>query len=179
LYFTATPAMRPWHLRYDRESAVFLDIAMDAVIDEAGVAFIQILIAPNCREQGGEGRLARGVLHAARERLDTLSDCAFDFGKELDNYHGPYRSFTADHGDLDYYFIAGPRVDQVVPRFTWLTGRPAFTPKWGLGYSGSSMAYTDAPDAQAADGRVPRTLRRPRHFMRQLPPFIRLHLDRR
>jgi alpha-glucosidase len=67
----------------------------------------------------------------------------------LDNYHGPYRSFTADHGDLDYYFIAGPRVDQVTRRFTWLTGRPAFPPKWGLGYSGSSMAYTDAPDAQS------------------------------
>jgi alpha-glucosidase len=80
---------------------------------------------------------------------DTLSDCAFDFGKELDNYHGPYRSFTADHGDLDYYFIAGPRVDQVTRRFTWLTGRPAFPPKWGLGYSGSSMAYTDAPNAQS------------------------------
>jgi alpha-glucosidase len=78
-----------------------------------------------------------------------MSDCVFDFGKELDNYHGPYRSFNADYGDLDYYFIASPRVDQVVPRFTWLTGRPAVMPKWGLGYSGSSMAYTDAPDAQA------------------------------
>ena len=93
-----------------------------------------------CRPEAG---LAFGLFY------DTLSDCVFDFGKELDNYHGPYRSFTADHGDLDYYFIAGPRVDQVVPRFTWLTGRPAFMPKWGLGYSGSSMAYTDAPDAQA------------------------------
>jgi alpha-glucosidase len=80
---------------------------------------------------------------------DTLSDCVFDFGKEIDNYHGPYRSFVADHGDLDCYFIAGPRVDQVVRRFTWLTGRPAFLPRWGLGYSGSSMAYTEAPDAQA------------------------------
>ncbi len=80
---------------------------------------------------------------------DTLSDCVFDFGKELDNYHGPYRYFAADYGDIDYYFIAGPRTDQVTRRFTWLTGRPAFPPKWGLGYSGSSMVYTDAPDAQA------------------------------
>jgi alpha-glucosidase len=78
---------------------------------------------------------------------DTLSDCTFDFGKELDNYHGPYRYFAADHGDLDYYFIAGPSVAEATRRFTWLTGRPAFTPRWGLGYSGSSMAYTDAPDA--------------------------------
>ena len=80
---------------------------------------------------------------------DTLSDCTFDLGQELDNYHGAYRSFSARHGDLDYYFIAGPRVDQVVRRFTWLTGTPAFPPRWGLGYSGSTMSYTDAPDAQS------------------------------
>ena len=38
---------------------------------------------------------------------DTLADCMFDFGRELDNYHGHYRYFVADYGDLDYYFIAG------------------------------------------------------------------------
>jgi alpha-glucosidase len=80
---------------------------------------------------------------------DTLSDCEFDFGQELDNYHGPYRGFVAEHGDLDYYFIAGPRLDQVVRRFTWLTGAPALLPRWGLGYSGSAMSYADAPQAQA------------------------------
>jgi alpha-glucosidase len=80
---------------------------------------------------------------------DTLSDCAFDLGRELDNYHGAYRGFSAMHGDLDYYFMAGPRLDQVTRRFTWLTGRPAFLPRWSLGYSGSTMSYTDAPDAQA------------------------------
>lgn len=80
---------------------------------------------------------------------DTLADCAFDFGQELDNYHGAYRGFVAEDGDLDLWFIAGPRPDQVVRRFTWLTGRPALTPRWGLGYSGSTMSYTDAPDAQA------------------------------
>src|SRR5208337_2157526 len=93
-----------------------------------------------CRPEAG---LAFGLSY------DTLSDCVFDFGKELDNYHGPYRYFAADHRDLDYYIIAGPRVAQVTRQFTWLTGRPAFTPKWGLGYSGSTMAYTEAPDAQA------------------------------
>ena len=79
---------------------------------------------------------------------DTLSDCVFDFGCEHSNYHGPYRSFVADHGDLDLYVLAGPAVADVVRRFTWLTGRPATTPDWALGYSGSTMSYTDAPDAQ-------------------------------
>ena len=80
---------------------------------------------------------------------DTLADCTFDFGRERSNYHGLYRSFAAEAGDLDYYVIAGPSVLDVTRRFTWLTGRPAFTPAWGLGYSGSTMSYTDAPDAQA------------------------------
>jgi alpha-glucosidase len=93
--------------------------------------------------QKGEAGLAFGLYY------DTLSDCVFDMGRERDNYHGLYRGFTAAHGDLDYYLIAGPQVAQVTRRFTWLTGRPAFPPRWGLGYSGSTMSYTDAPDAQA------------------------------
>ena len=79
---------------------------------------------------------------------DTLSDGAFDLGCERDNYHGLYRGFEAEHGDLDYYFIAGPDLGDVVRRFTWLTGRPALMPTWSLGFSGSSMALADAPDAE-------------------------------
>ena len=79
---------------------------------------------------------------------DTVSDCTFDLGRELDNYHGYYRYFVADYGDLDYFFIAGAALADVVRRYTWLTGRPAFLPKWSLGYSGSTMTYTDSPDAQ-------------------------------
>ena len=84
---------------------------------------------------------------------DTLSDCAFDFGCEHSNYHGPYRSFEAEHGDLDLYVIAGPKIADITRRFTWLTGRPAATPDWALGYSGSTMSYTDAPDAQGQMGK--------------------------
>lgn len=80
---------------------------------------------------------------------DTLSDCSFDMGAERSNYHGLFRGFTADHGDLDYYVI-GHDIEGIVASFTWLTGSPAFQPKWALGYSGSTMSYTDRPDAQAA-----------------------------
>jgi alpha-glucosidase len=79
---------------------------------------------------------------------DTYSNCAFDFGCERSNYHGLYRSFEAESGDLDYYVIVGPDPMTVTRRFTWMTGRPAATPQWMLGYSGSSMAYADADDAQ-------------------------------
>jgi alpha-glucosidase len=83
---------------------------------------------------------------------DTLSECTFDLGCERDNYHGRYRYFMAEFGDLDYYFIAGPAVADVTRRYTWLTGRPALMPRWALSYSGSTMSYTDAPDAQRRMG---------------------------
>ena len=83
---------------------------------------------------------------------DTLSDAVFDLGCEHSNYHGPYRYFAAEHGDLDLYVIAGPTAAEATRRFTWLTGRPAETPDWALSYSGSTMSYTDAPDAQARMG---------------------------
>lgn len=79
---------------------------------------------------------------------DTLTTCVLNVGQELDNYHAPYRSFTADDGDLDYYFRWSPRVLDLVKRQLELTGGMAFPPRWSLGYSGSTMAYTDAPDAQ-------------------------------
>lgn len=90
---------------------------------------------------------ADGGCHGAF--YDSVARAEVDFGAELDNYHGAYRSFTADHGDVDLWVIAGPDPAAVTRRFTWLTGRPALMPRWSLGYSGSTMAYTDAPDAQA------------------------------
>ncbi|WP_221568510.1 TIM-barrel domain-containing protein [Alkalihalobacillus sp. TS-13] len=79
---------------------------------------------------------------------DNYSDSVFDMGAELDNYHGLYRYYQAKKGDLDYYFILGPTIKNAVERYTWLTGRMIMPPKWSLGYSGSTMTYTDAPDAQ-------------------------------
>ena len=78
---------------------------------------------------------------------DSVADVTVDLGRELDNYHGLYRHVVADAGDLDLWMIAGPDPLAVTRRFTWLTGRPAMMPRWSLGYSGSTMTYTDAPDA--------------------------------
>ncbi len=79
---------------------------------------------------------------------DNLSSAIFELGTELDNYHELYRYYQAEHGDLDYYIIAGPKVKDVTRKFAWLTGKTIMPPKWSLGYSGSTMSYTDAPDAQ-------------------------------
>lgn len=80
---------------------------------------------------------------------DNLATCRFDLGRELDNYHRPYRAYRAEDGDLDLWLRWAPDLLTLVKAQTALTGGTAFPPRWSLGYSGSTMAYTDAPDAQA------------------------------
>lgn len=79
---------------------------------------------------------------------DNLASCWFDIGNEFDNYHLPFRAYRALDGDLDYYFSWAPQLLDLVKGHTRLTGGTAFMPRWALGYSGSTMAYTDRPNAQ-------------------------------
>lgn len=79
---------------------------------------------------------------------DNLAQCWFDLGNELDNYHIAYNSYRAEDGDMDYYVIFGPSILEVTKKYTSLTGGMIFGPRWGLGYSGSTMSYTDADNAQ-------------------------------
>lgn len=79
---------------------------------------------------------------------DNLAPCWFVLGSEIDNYHAYYRNYKAEDGDLDYYMILGPQILEVTKKYTKLTGGTIFGPRWSLGYSGSTMSYTDAPDAQ-------------------------------
>lgn len=74
---------------------------------------------------------------------DCLAPGRFDLGQEIDAYHDFFRSFEADAGDLDYYVLFGPDLSDIVRRFTALTGRTAFLPRWAIPYSGSTMSYTD------------------------------------
>lgn len=78
---------------------------------------------------------------------DNLATGSVDFGCTIDNYHGLFRSYRADDGDLDYYVLAGPGTGDVVRRFSWMTGGQAFAPRWSFGFGCTSMAIADAPDA--------------------------------
>lgn len=80
---------------------------------------------------------------------DNLATGEVDFGATIDNYHGLFRSYRAEDGDLDYYFIAGPSMREVVARYTALTGGAHFPPLWSLGFGITSMTIADAPDADA------------------------------
>lgn len=79
---------------------------------------------------------------------DNLATTTFDLGKEIDAFWGYYRYYQAEAGDLDYTLIYGPSIESVVEKFTRLTGRPCLPPRWSLGYLGSTMSYTEAPDTQ-------------------------------
>jgi alpha-glucosidase len=90
-----------------------------------------------------------GPLGAHGIFYDNLAVAEMDLGCTLDNYHGLFRSYAAQDGDLDYYVLAGRDVPAVVRGFSWLTGGQAFAPKWSLGFATTSMAIADAPDADA------------------------------
>jgi len=79
---------------------------------------------------------------------DTHASCAFDFGAEISNYTGAYRYASVAEDALVYYILLGS-LAQIVTGFSALTGGSAFPPKRALLYWGSTMAYTDAPDADA------------------------------
>ena len=79
---------------------------------------------------------------------DTLSPMTFDLGNERSNYHELYRYVEIEEPGLDLYVIAGPRVADVVERFSALTGRPHFAPRWSFGFGFTTMHHADAPDAQ-------------------------------
>ena len=79
---------------------------------------------------------------------DSCSNGSADFGAEHDNYFEPFQSFRFDEENLVYYLILGSPLE-IVQRFTALCGGAAEVPEWAFRYCGSTMAYTDAPDADA------------------------------
>lgn len=70
--------------------------------------------------------------------LDNTFESHFDMGKENSNYY----SFGAVDGNLDYYFIYGPSVKEVIKNYTYLTGRTPLPQLWTLGYQQCRWSYT-------------------------------------
>ena len=64
----------------------------------------------------------------------------FKFGTES----GDRYSFQAGDGRMDYFFFGGAAshtMAKVIDRYSELTGRPTFLPKWGLGHHLSRFSY--------------------------------------
>ncbi|MBQ1547900.1 MAG: hypothetical protein IIZ61_05860 [Lachnospiraceae bacterium] len=79
---------------------------------------------------------------------DTYSNGEMNFGKEINNYYAPFKSARFDEENLVFYIIFGT-VEEIVHRFSLLMGPVYLPPVDTLYYSGSTMTYTDAPDAEA------------------------------
>ena len=69
--------------------------------------------------------------------LDNTYRQHWDLGKASENEY----SFGADSGEVDYYFIYGPRPKQVVSTFTALVGRAPLPPLCSLGFQQSRYSY--------------------------------------
>lgn len=69
--------------------------------------------------------------------FDNTFKTNFDFAHERRNV----TSFWADGGEMNYYFIYGPQMSQVVKSYTNLTGTPELPPMWAMGYHQSKWSY--------------------------------------
>jgi alpha-glucosidase len=69
--------------------------------------------------------------------FDNTFRSHFDFGKE----DHTKTSFWSDGGELQYYYIHGPHVMDVVKRYQSLTGTHPMPPKWALGYHQCRWSY--------------------------------------
>lgn len=61
----------------------------------------------------------------------------FDMGKESDEYY----LFGAEQGNLNYYYIAGDSMKDIIRNYTYLTGRTPLPQIWTLGYQQSRWGY--------------------------------------
>jgi len=70
--------------------------------------------------------------------FDNTFRSHFDFAHERRNI----TSFWADGGEMNYYFIYGPKMEDVVVNYTDLTGKPhAMPPLWALGFHQCKWSY--------------------------------------
>jgi alpha-glucosidase len=69
--------------------------------------------------------------------FDNTFRTFFDFAHERRNV----TSFWAEGGEMNYYFIYGPMMQEVVTTYTDLTGKPELPPLWTLGYHQCKWSY--------------------------------------
>ena len=77
--------------------------------------------------------------------FDNTFRTNFDFAHERRNV----TSFWADGGEMNYYFIYGPQMGQVVKAYTNLTGTPELPPMWAMGYHQSKWSYYPESNVRA------------------------------
>jgi len=70
--------------------------------------------------------------------FDNTFKTHFDFTRNIINNH----KFWAEGGEMNYYFIHGPEMKEVVAKYTLLTGAPKdLPPLWALGFHQCKFSY--------------------------------------
>ncbi|MDD9908077.1 MAG: glycoside hydrolase family 31 protein [Ahrensia sp.] len=80
---------------------------------------------------------------------DTMAETTFDLGAEHSNYFPRYRHVECQERGVILYVIFGSKLADVVVKLHRLTGRPAFLPRWSLGFAFTSMHHADDDNAQS------------------------------
>ncbi len=83
--------------------------------------------------------------------LDNSYRTNFNFGASNDRFS----SFSADAGEMNYYFIHRPSVAETIRAYTELTGLMPLPPLWSLGYQ--QCRYSYFPDTEVMS--IARTMR--------------------
>lgn len=74
--------------------------------------------------------------------FDNTYKSYVNLGKENSQYY----YYSADAGNLDYYFMAGEKMTDVITCYTYLTGTTPLPQLWTLGYHQSRWGYESAED---------------------------------
>lgn len=69
--------------------------------------------------------------------LDNTHKSFFNFGAS----NNRFASFSADAGEMNYYFMLGNAVSDVIKLYTDLTGRMELPPLWSIGYQQCRYSY--------------------------------------
>lgn len=75
--------------------------------------------------------------HAYGIYFDNSTRTQFNFGAS----NNRFASFTGDTGDMNYYFIGGDSVSDILKSYTHLTGRMPLPPAWSIGYQQCRYSY--------------------------------------
>jgi len=76
--------------------------------------------------------------------FDNTHKSFFNFGAS----NNRFSSFSADAGEMNYFFIAGASVAEIIQGYTYLTGRIELPPRWSIGYQ--QCRYSYYPDKEVS-----------------------------
>lgn len=74
--------------------------------------------------------------------FDNTHKTVFNFGASTNRF----TYYSAEDGDMDYYFIHEPSISEIISSYTALTGRMAMPPKWALGFQQCRYSYYPAKE---------------------------------